>query len=103
MSDKVKVNVMVNKPDVSATVHTTSPSINIPVEVSTKGSGDKHYTFIQRVPSDVWEVKHNLNKYPSVSIVDSANTEIIGDVDYIDLNNCRLTFVGAFSGKAYFN
>lgn len=102
MSDKVKVNVMVNKPDISTTVHTTNSSINIPVEVS-KGAGDKHYTFVQRIPADVWIVNHKLGKYPSVSIVDSANTEIIGDVDYIDINTCRLTFVGAFSGKAYFN
>lgn len=102
MSDKVSVNVVVNKPDVRATVHTTNTSIAVPVEVSTKG-GDKHYTYVQTVPSDVWIVNHKLGKYPSVSIVDSANTALIGDIDYIDVNTCKLTFIGAFSGKAYFN
>ena len=64
---------------------------------------DKHFTFTQNVARNVWEIKHDLNKYPSVTIVDSAENVVIGDVTYIDENNVRLTFSGAFSGKAYLN
>lgn len=64
---------------------------------------DKHFLFVQAIASDVWEIKHDLNKYPSVTVVDSADSVVIGDVTYIDENNVRLTFSDAFSGKAYLN
>lgn len=64
---------------------------------------DKHFTFIQNVARNVWEIEHNLNKYPSVTIVDSAENVVIGDIIYIDENNVRLVFSSAFSGKAYLN
>ncbi len=64
---------------------------------------DKHYTHIQGVPSATWRVTHNLRKNPSITVVDSAGREVIGQYDYIDVNTVELTFVGAFSGKAFFN
>lgn len=64
---------------------------------------DKTFVYEQNLPASVWNVKHDLEKYPAVTVVDSAGTEVIGAVDYIDLNNVVLTFVGAFSGKAFFN
>jgi hypothetical protein len=48
-------------------------------------------------------VNHGLNKKPAVSVVDSAENVVFGEVEYIDDNNVRITFSGAFSGKAYFN
>ncbi len=88
---------------------THKPSINGVTLIGDKTSKelglgeDKHFTFIQNVASDVWEVEHNLNKYPSVTIVDSAENIVIGDIVYLDGNNVRLTFAAPFSGKAYFN
>ncbi len=85
------------------------PSINGVTLVGNKTNkdlgieGDKHFLFVQAIASDVWEIKHDLNKYPSVTVVDSADSVVIGDVAYIDENNVRLTFSGAFSGKAYLN
>lgn len=85
------------------------PSINGVILVGNKTNKDlgieedKHFLFVQAIASDVWEIKHDLNKYPSVTVVDSADSVVIGDVTYIDENNVRLTFSGAFSGKAYLN
>lgn len=64
---------------------------------------DKHFTFIQSVPSDTWVIEHNLGKKPSVSVVDSAGTNVVGEYVYIDDNNIILRFTGVFSGKAYLN
>jgi len=36
-------------------------------------------------------------------VVDAMDNIVFGEVEYIDNNNVRLTFAGAFSGKAYFN
>lgn len=71
--------------------------------IGSTGSGDKTFVFTQAVASDVWKIQHNLNKYPSVSIVDSGNNIVYGDVEYVDINNCVCHFSAPFSGKAYLN
>lgn len=64
---------------------------------------DSNFVYTQSSPSAVWVVNHNLNKYCSVTVVDSANNMVFGEVLYNSLNQVTLTFAGAFSGKAFFN
>lgn len=64
---------------------------------------DKNYTHDQIQASTSWMVQHNLNKYPSVSVVDSGKNEVVGDINYIDKNNLVINFSHAFSGKAFLN
>lgn len=66
-------------------------------------AGDSFYFHNQVTPADIWRVTHNLNKFPSVTVVDSALSVVIGEIKYIDTNSVEITFSGAFSGKAYFN
>lgn len=61
------------------------------------------YIHEQGIASDMWEINHNLNKYPSVSLVDSAGTQFQARVVYIDKNKCIVTMNGATKGKAYLN
>jgi hypothetical protein len=63
----------------------------------------EHYVHDQQVASTSWTVTHNMNKYPSVNVVDTANDEVTGDVRYNSLNQITITFTAAFSGKAYLN
>lgn len=69
------------------------------------GSGivDKTYVFTQAVPATTWSINHNLEKFPSVSVVNSNNILINGEVTYIDNNNVELNFSAGFAGKAYLN
>jgi hypothetical protein len=67
------------------------------------GGGDKHYHFVQNTPSDTWSVTHNLNKYPSVLVRDSAGSIIEGECNYDTLNTMTLTFSAPFSGFAELN
>lgn len=64
---------------------------------------DKHYTHTQSVVSDIWTIQHNLNKMPSVVVVDSGGSTVEGDISYIDFNTLTISFNGAFTGKAYCN
>jgi hypothetical protein len=57
----------------------------------------------QTVSSSTWSITHNLNKYPSVSIVDSSNEEVIGEVEHINSNSLTVKFSAPFSGKAFLN
>lgn len=62
-----------------------------------------NYTHIQGIASDTWTIKHNLNKKPSITIVDSADNVVEGAEKYIDENTVEIYFNGAFKGKAYLN
>jgi len=68
-----------------------------------QATGDKDYIHTQSTASDAWVVNHELNKKPSVTVVDSANNVVLGDIEYIDNDNVRITFNSQFSGKAYLN
>jgi len=65
--------------------------------------GDKAYVYTQAVPSTIWNITHNLNKLPSVTVVNINNVTVYGEVIYVDLNNLRIEFSAGFSGKAYMN
>jgi hypothetical protein len=64
---------------------------------------DKNYVFSQAVAAATWTVNHNLNKFPSCTMVLSTGQQGFGDVTFIDKNNLTITFAGATSGKAYIN
>ena len=67
------------------------------------GVGDKNFVFNQAVASATWTVQHNLNKFPSCTMVLGTGQQGYGDVTFIDENNLTITFAGAESGKAYIN
>lgn len=48
-------------------------------------------------------VNHNLGKYPSVQVVDSAGDDVELDIEYNDLNTLTLTASAAFTGTVYCN
>ena len=66
-------------------------------------SADKHFTFTQSTAATTWNITHNLGKFPSVSVVDSGNSIVYGNIDYTSENALTITFSAAFSGKAYMN
>ena len=49
---------------------------------------DSNFIFNQIVPSSLWSITHNLNKFPSVAIVDTGNNVVIGEIHYRNHNNC---------------
>ena len=58
-------------------------------------------TYNQTAPASVWNVVHNLNRYPAVSVVDSAGSVVTGDVEHLSANALQVSFASAFSGTAY--
>ena len=65
--------------------------------------GAPTFIFNQGVAATTWNVNHNLGKFPSVTVIDTANTVVNGEYEYIDSNNITLKFSAAFAGKAYLN
>ena len=88
----------------TSSIKVKEPSTSVSVTgVIASTSGDKSFTYTQGSSSATWNITHNLNKRPSVTVVDSAENVVIGEVRYINDNEVRLTFASGFSGKAYFN
>ena len=61
------------------------------------------FTFCQDASLSEWTITHNLGDFPSVTVVDSGNNVVVGDVSYTNSNIVVLTFNSAFSGCAYLN
>lgn len=100
--DGTTVNIDVVDGKASGISVASVPSTNISM-AGVLGGKDAHFVFTQSIPESIWEITHNLGKKPSVTVVDSGDSVVVGEVEYINLNSVRLTFAGAFSGKAYFN
>ena len=67
------------------------------------GLADKTFEFTQGVPATTWNIQHDLGKFPSITVIDTADTVVTGQYEYIDNNNVTLTFSAGFAGKAYLN
>lgn len=64
---------------------------------------DTTYVHTQTAPSDTWVIAHGLDKYPAVDVVDSGSNVVVGDIHYNNTNTLTITFVAAFSGRAFLN
>lgn len=67
------------------------------------GQGDKHAEIEVATPSTEWVLQHNLNKFPSVTVVLSTGQKGYGNVTYQNNNRLTVHFTAAESGKAYMN
>lgn len=90
-------------PTASPGTNTTQLATTAFVLANVGTGGDKNFVFNQLTPASTWSITHNLGKYPSVNVYDSANNMIVGDVVFNSLNALTLTFSGAFSGQAILN
>lgn len=67
------------------------------------GPQEDYFEHSQPTPSTEWVIKHNLNRFPSVTTVNSNNQEIVGDVSYDNSNQVTVRFSSFESGKAFCN
>lgn len=61
------------------------------------------FIFEQGIASDVWVITHNLNKAPSITLIDSSGAEFQARKVYNSLNQVTIYLNGATTGKAYLN
>lgn len=64
--------------------------------------GDKNYEQ-SFTPTNFITVNHNLNKYPSIIVKDSAGDEVEGDVTHVNRNTLTVGFSGSFGGTVSCN
>jgi len=64
--------------------------------------GDSHFSYEFSVSTEAI-VNHELGKYPAVTVIDSAGSEVHGAVNYISPNQLTVTFSAPFSGTVFCN
>ena len=73
--------------------------------ISLQPFGGQDYEYNQAFPvaASKWVIQHNLGRFPSITTVDSAGSEITGAVTYDNENKITVVFNSATSGNAYLN
>jgi len=61
----------------------------------------RRYTHTQASANTTWAIVHDLGGKPSVTIVDTSDTHVVGDVTYNSETSITVSFTAAFSGYAY--
>jgi hypothetical protein len=69
--------------------------------VTTVTQQNERHVHPQGSPSATWTITHVLGGRPSVTVVDTAGTVVIGEVTYNSNTQVTVTFTSAFSGFAY--
>lgn len=101
MSDAVpnQVYVYQDSPN-QVIVEEDAPTI-IEVRTGSAATNTRRHVHTQSSPAEHWVITHTLSGKPSVMVVDSADTVVVGDVTYISNTEIHVDFTAAFSGFAY--
>ncbi len=100
----LKTTPLVLGPGMTGSTDFSGSNVSINLDFAyIKAQTRENYVHDQQTASTSWVITHNMNKYPSVNVVDTANDEVTGDVKYNSLNQITISFTAAFSGKAFLN
>ena len=115
----VMVDVYAQGPTIEVGLNAPSPAVEVTIDKSgpqgvrgvpgpegprgIPGMSGGSFVYNALSPSATWVITHNLGRHPSITVVDSANTVVMGDVEYLSNDALVITFAGAFSGSAYLN
>jgi len=93
--------VIINDDTANKVVVNQDAPNQVVVRLSASGGNTRRYEFVQQAASATWVITHTLGGKPQVTIVDSADTHVFGEVQYNSNTEVTVTFSAAFSGKAY--
>lgn len=74
------------------------PSSSISTNNQNTGT-DNTILFIQNTPTLSLNITHNLNKYPTIVLLDTSNSLVEGNISYPSLNRVSIVFDAEFTGK----
>lgn len=78
-------------------------TIGIAPPSSSSGGNDLNYVHEQLTPSDTWEIKHNLQKYPSISIYSLSGDKVEGNISMDNINGFTIKFSSQKMGRVFCN
>ena len=94
-------NVIVNEDTANQVIVNQDAPNQVVVRLAANGGNTRRHVHSQTMASEVWTINHTLGGKPSVTVVDTADTMVIGEVTYISDAQIIVEFTSAFSGFAY--
>jgi hypothetical protein len=99
----IKINIGLDQP-IKVDVGLETPvSIKFKDTIEVVRERSSNYIHTQSIASTIWTINHPLQKFPSVTIIDSGDNVVYGDIQYMSTSQVKITFSAAFGGKAYLN
>ena len=93
--------VSVNQEDQNlVTVQTTVNNVIVTTGSIATGATRRH-VHTQGSPSTTWTITHTLGGKPQVTVVDTGDNVVHGDVQYLSSTQIVCSFSASFSGLAY--
>jgi len=70
--------------------------------------GDKGDSFVSTLyevnsPATIWTIIHNKGYYPSITVLDAFDREVIVEIEHNNLNQVTIKFEMLFTGKVVVN
>ena len=95
--NSLTIGTVTTATEASATITGVAPNqvLNLVYPTSTR------HVHTQGAVATTWTINHALGGYPSVTIVDSAKTVVVGEINYTSTTQVVVNFTSAFSGFAY--
>jgi hypothetical protein len=100
-ANSIPNNVIVNEDTANKVVVDQDAPNLVTVKLSTNAGNTRRYIHNQAVASSEWVITHTLGGRPSVMVVDSAGTVVIGEVQYDSNTQITVLFTVPFSGYVY--
>lgn len=94
-------NVIVNEDTANHVIVNQDAPNQVVVRLAAGAGNTRRQVHSQPVPSTTWNITHSLGGRPSITVVDSAGTVVIGEITYISDSQITASFTAAFSGLAY--
>lgn len=94
-------NVIINEDTQNQVIVNQDAPNQVVVRLASNGGNTRRHIHTQGSVSDEWTINHTLGGYPSVMVVDSAKTVVIGEISYVSTSQVVVNFSSAFSGYAY--
>ena len=77
-------------------------NIHLAGDKGATGATGGSYVHNQSSSASVWTVTHNLGYFPGgISVIDSGESIVVGDVTHTSINQFTVSFSTSFSGKVY--
>jgi len=94
-------NVIVNEDTANQVVVNQDAPNQVVVRMGSAGANVRRHIHAQQSVSNTWVINHTLGGKPQVTVVDSADTVVIGEVTYNSNSQVVVLFSAPFSGYAY--
>ena len=94
-------NVIINEDTPNTVIINQDAQNQVVVRLGGAAGNTRRHVHTQSSPATTWVINHTLGGKPSVTVVDSADTMVVGEVTYNSNSQVTVEFTAAFSGYAY--